>query len=142
MENISNTVLLRMIEFQQQQIEATAVRMKEIENINDAQARVIRTMREDLAESQDRVHRLIQGSEIIVRGLDAVYNHARDMFTADRMTAIDWEQIYRSMLRADVGFAILHGAPIVDLTADETEIETEEDSGEETETDGEMEAEI
>jgi len=142
MDNVSNTVLLRMIEFLQGEVEAAAIRMRQLESINDAQARVIRTMRDDLADSQDHVHRLIQGSEIIVRGLDAVYNHARGMFTEDRMTAIDWEQIYRAMLRADIGFAILNGAPIVDLTAEETEVETEVDDGDETETDEEMEAEI
>jgi len=142
MDNVSNTVLLRMIEFLQSEIEAAAIRMRQLESINDAQARVIRTMRDDLADSQDHVHRLIQGSEIIVRGLDAVYNHARGMFTEDRMTAIDWEQIYRAMLRADIGFAILNGAPIVDLTAEETEVESQGESGDETETDDEMEAEV
>lgn len=142
MDNVSNTVLLRMIEFLQSEIEAAAIRMRQLESINDAQARVIRTMRDDLADSQDHVHRLIQGSEIIVRGLDAVYNHARGMFTEDRMTAIDWDQIYRAMLRADIGFAILNGAPIVDLTAEETEVESQGESGDETETDDEMEAEV
>lgn len=142
MDNVSNTVLLRMVEFLQQEVEASTARLRQLESINDAQARVIRTMRDDLADSQDHVHRLIQGSEIIVRGLDTVYHHARGMFTEDRMTAVDWEQIYRAMLRADIGFAILNGAPVVDLTAEETEVETEVDDGDETETDEEMEAEI
>ena len=142
MDNVSNTVLLRMVEFLQQEVEASTARLRQLESINEAQARVIRTMPDDLADSQDHVHRLIQGSEIIVRGLDAVYNHARGMFTEDRMTAIDWEQIYRAMLRADIGFAILNGAPIVDLTAEETEVESQGESGDETETDDEMEAEV
>lgn len=142
MEGVSNTVLLRMIEFLQQEVSASTERLRQLESINEAQARVIRTMRDDLAESQDTVHRLVQGSEIVLRGLDVVYNHAKDMFTARRIGAEDWDAIYRGMLRADVGFAILNGAPLVDLTADEeTEVE-EFDDGAETETDDEMEAEV
>lgn len=139
MEAVSNTVLLRMIEFLQQEVSASTERLRQLESINEAQARVIRTMRDDLAESQDTVHRLVQGSEIVLRGLDVVYNHAKDMFEAQRMTPEDWDSIYRGMLRADVGFAILNGAPLVDLTADEdTEIEDFND-GAETETDDEVE---
>lgn len=138
MEAASPIVLARMIEFQQQELNASEVRLDQLESIVEAQARVIRTMRDDLAESQERVHRLMQGSETVLRGLDVVYNHAKDMFIARRMSNEDWEAIFRGMLRADVGFAILNGAQLVDLTED-TEIE---DNGSDTETDPGMEEEV
>ena len=133
MESTSNTVLLRMIEFLQNEVGQSSRRILQLESVNEAQARVIRTMRDDLAESQDRVHHLIQGSEIVLRGLDEIYNYTRGMFEAGRLDINDWDVIYRSMLRADIGFAVLNGAPLVDLTTQE------EVDGAETETDDEVE---
>ena len=138
MDGVSNTVLLRMIEYLQQEVDQSARRIQQLESINEAQAAVIRTLRQDLTDSQETVSRLASGSEIVLRGLDVIYNHGREMFEGGRMDSEDWDAIYRGMLRADIGFAILNGAPMVDLTAEDTEVESIDD-GEETETDDEME---
>ena len=138
MDGVSNTVLLRMIEYLQQEVDQSARRIQQLESINEAQAAVIRTLRQDLTDSQETVSRLASGSEIVLRGLDVIYNHGREMFEGGRMDSEDWDAIYRGMLRAGIGFAILNGAPMVDLTAEDTEVESIDD-GEETETDDEME---
>lgn len=145
MDGVSNTVLLRMIEYLQGELDAQSVRLQQLERINDAQAGVIRTLRQDLTDSQETTSRIAQGSEIVLRGLDVIYNHTKRMFEEGRMEFADWDEIYRGMLRADIGFAILNGAPYVDLTAEDTEIESvgeEIDDGEETETDDEMEVTV
>jgi len=137
----------------QQDNNAADEKIKQIENINDAQAAVIRVLRDDLQQATANVERLVAGSEVVLRGLDAIYNYTKDLYMQGRMDQDDWTEIYRFMLRADVGFAIVNGAPfvpqnereIIDLTA-ESEIdegeETELDEGEETETDEEMEVEL
>lgn len=142
MDGVSNTVLLRMIEYLQAEVDSSARRIQTLESINEAQASVIRTLRQDLTDQQETVSRLASGSEIVLRGLDIIYNHTKDMFEQGRMDSEDWDHVYRGMLRADIGFAILNGAPMVDLTAEDTEIESDIDDGEETETDDEMEVTI
>lgn len=142
MDGLSNTVLLRMIEYLQSEVDNSARRIQQLESINEAQARVVRTLRQDLTDQQETVSRLASGSEIVLRGLDMIYNHTKDMFEQGRMDSEDWDQVYRGMLRADIGFAILNGAPMVDLTAEDTEIESDIDDGEETETDDEMEVTV
>jgi len=140
----SNVVLLSMVTMLQQELDASERRATALESLREAQAGVIRTMRTDISQYEATAVSRQAGAEVITRGLDAMYNKAKLMYERGDMLQEDWSDFYRSMLRADIGYALLHGAGFVDLTAtedmDESDGETTvpEDDGEETETDEEM----
>lgn len=119
MEAANPVVLARMLEFLQGQLDASTARIQQLEAINDAQARVIRQTRIDHNETIEEVTRLTHGSAIVLRNLDDIYNHSKDLFLQGKIDSEEWDVIYRAMLRADIGFAILNGANYNDLTADE-----------------------
>jgi len=76
---------------------------------------------------------LTHGAEIVVRALDSTYELSRRILANNPAGDEERDQLHRIMMRGDIGFAILQGAPFVDLTAteeidpDETESESEED---------------
>jgi len=93
-----------------------------------AQNDVHRTENRELA---GRNIQLINGSEIVVRSLDGLYGLIRNVELSTQPIADYRDEVMRIMMRGDVGFAILQGAPFVDLTTDtelddsETESDTE-----------------
>jgi len=67
----------------------------------------------------------------VVRSLDGLYGLIRNVELSTQPIADYRDEVMRIMMRGDVGFAILQGAPFVDLTTDtelddsETESDTE-----------------
>lgn len=115
----SNVVLLSMITKLQGEIDASEARATQLESLREAQASVIRSLRDDLTASTHTIRRITTGAEVLTRGLDAMYNKAKLMYERMEMNQEDWSDFYRFMLRADLGFALMHGADYVDLTTDE-----------------------
>jgi len=134
----SNVVHQRMIEFLQAELNEANKKLVYSNHIVEAQQGVIQSLKRDYAMTQDRLHHVMHGAEIVCGANDEMYAKCRELFITNAMHESDWDDFYRIMLRADVGFAILHGADIIDLTADE---DVEEIDGEETETEDEEEEE-
>jgi len=133
----SNVVHQRMIEFLQAELNEANKKLVYSNHIVDAQQAVIQSLKRDYAMASDQLHHVSHGAEIISGANDEMYAKCRELFITNMMRETDWNDFYRIMLRADVGFAILHGAEIIDLTADE-DVETID--GEETETEDEEES--
>jgi len=132
----SNVVLLRMIEFMQAEVDAARREAERAQNIVHAQQSVIKSLTDDLSTMRDRNTDLTNAGEIISRASDEMYQMSRELYGVAVLNQEQWSWYYRAMLRADVGYAILHGAQFVDLT---TEEETEEEEEEEAVSRGEME---
>jgi len=132
----SNVVLLSMVTMLQAEVDAAERRTRKLESLQEAQCAVIRSLRADLTDRDQTIQRISAGSEVLTRGLDAMYAYAKYMHEDGMMSSEDWNEFYCFMLRADVGFAILNGTNFVDLTADETL------DGDETETEGEEDMEV
>jgi len=109
-------------------------RLTRAENIAAAQQGVIQSLNSDLTVANGDIQRLMNGAEIVCRALDEMYHKSRELFINTEMSEQNWNEFYRTMLRGDIGFAILNGANFVDLTADE---DIEDVDGEETETEDE-----
>lgn len=138
MENVSPTVLLRMIEYLQAELNAANERIEQVERIHDAQARVIRTLRSDLSTNESQLGVYVQGNEILVRAIEGMYQHAKHLFLIQRLEVSEWDEFMRQMMRADIGFAIINHVDFFGLNAQEilNDADTEVD---EDETEDEME---
>jgi len=138
--NTSNVVLLSMITYLQQELNASERLRERAENIASAQQEVVHTLYGDLRAADETMERLSQGTSIVNRAIDQMYDEAKTLYLANKIGPADWDQFYRAMMRADIGYAIIHGVNFVDLTADEqmepevvdlTEIDTEAESDDE-----------
>lgn len=72
---------------------------------------------------------MINGSEIVVRSLDQAYELFHRIQHDIPRVGDYRDELHRLMMRGDVGFAILQGAPFVDLTAGE-EVDPEDTESE------------
>lgn len=77
---------------------------------------------------------MFDGSNILTNGLDSLYILLGTLGQVPEV-AEHREHIQRIMLRADVGFAMVQGAPFADMTANE-DLEETEPEGSETESEG------
>lgn len=109
MENLSPTVLLRMVEFLQQELTAANNKVEQLTNISNAQKGVIQTLKTDLANTEGRLDNYIRGTEIITHSVDGMFQHANHLHLIQRMEDAEWDEFMRQMMRADLGFAIVHG---------------------------------
>jgi len=156
MDSTSNVVLLRMVEYLQAELNAATQRRVELENINEAQARVIRTLKSDLVDADLSVHeatattaRTLQGCEIVLRSLEGMYQQAKHLYLIKRLEAAEWDEFLREMMRSDIGYAIMHGAPVLaeleaheEIDDQETVVDDEETETEWEDSEDEMEVEI
>jgi len=127
--SISNVVMMRMIEYLQEELNASQRRAERAENIAEAQQEVIHSLQQDLRLYQHTTQRLNDGAAIVCRAMDEMYQKSKNMFLGNNMAIDDWNDFYRLMMRGDVGFAILNGADLIDLTAD-TELDQDSDETE------------
>jgi len=123
----SNTVLLQTIMFLQAENDAANAQLTRLKNINNAQASVIRGLQADARVNAVLLDRYAQGSDILVRALDGMYQQAKHLLLIQRLEHREWDEFMRQMLRADVGFAIINGAPAL------AQLTTEEELDEDTE---------
>jgi len=130
----SSVIHQRMIEFLQAELNEANKKLVYSNHIVDAQQAVIQSLKRDYTMATDQLHHVSHGAEIISGANDEMYAKSRELFLTGQIREADWDDYYRIMLRADIGFSILHGADIIDLTADE---DIEEIDGEETETEDE-----
>ena len=80
-----------------------------------------------LRDAEARNQQLTNGGQIVVRALDAMYEVHLQATRDQPQLSTYHEEVHRIMVRGDVGFAIIEGAPFVDLTA-ETELESDAES--------------
>jgi len=137
----SNTVLFQMVLQLQSQLKASEDLSNQLRQEKDFLAGQLaleqsfsRQLTLRVQDAQWRIRQQFEGANILTVGLDALYillGRLRDV----PEVAEHRDHIQRIMLRADVGYAIVQGAPFVDMTAnedlDETETEGEEEEDDE-----------
>lgn len=83
-----------------------------------------------------RINQMAHGGEILTRANDELYAHILSSGDQDMR-----HYAQRIMMRADIGFAILQGAPFVDLTTEERMAGATTPTGSDSETETESESE-
>lgn len=134
----SNIVLFQMMLHYKAQAESACRAAEEAQNRLHESASRLHSTRMQLVNAQDhvvhltdRVRSLANGGEILINSIDQFYNWF--LSNQDHIQGEHRDTIQRIMMRGDTGFAIVMGAPLVDLTTDEG-IETPTDSDSEPET--------
>jgi len=131
----SVSAIMHMLLFYKSCLAEAQKKLDKAEELLASQQQVIHQLSTEQSENLSTINRLTNGAGIVCRATDEMYGRAKDLYIDQKIELGEWNEFYRMMLRADIGFAILNGADFVDLTA-ETEIDSDE-----TESEGEMESE-
>lgn len=127
----SNAVLFHLAMHLKEDLEASERLRHQQQELIDRLKTALDTAVSDGTAIHDRLVSTINGTNIITAGLDALYVLLGRLAATTPAVRDERDRIQRIMLRADVGFAIVQGAPFVDLTANEDM--TTEEEGSETE---------
>lgn len=141
----SNIALYQMMMHYKEQAEAEQRELEArtaayIKNYNTLHGRLLHAeqaaghAQDELNNAIIRINQMAHAGEILVRANDDLYA----LITAHGDTEMR-HMAQRSMMRADIGFAILQGAPFVDLTAEERMAGAETPIMSDTETESESE---
>ncbi|AWW06079.1 MAG: hypothetical protein [Cressdnaviricota sp.] len=130
----SNAVLFQMLMHYKMHCENLEAENRQQRDILAMLQHEVHVHTQENRELAGRNVQMINGTEIIVRALDQLYE-LYSRIQREQPRIMDYrDDVHRIMMRGDVGFAILQGAPFVDLTANEdldpdaTESESESDT--------------
>lgn len=83
---------------------------------------------------QVRLEEAVRGGSMVANSVEQMYRLYNGLRLSRDMTSDERLTLERTMLQADMGFSVLHGVPLVDLTTgEETEIETDSETESESE---------
>lgn len=131
---MNNIAMFQMLMYYKQRTETLETENNHQRDILAMLQHEVHVNHQENRELAGRNVQMINGTEIIVRALDQLY----ELFSRiqrEQPRIMDYrDDVHRIMMRGDVGFAIIQGAPFVDLTAheeidpDATESESESDT--------------